>query len=52
MTDVARITEAETGQWITDFSSAVAALRQQANPGVTSPQDLITWESQGDLPSG
>ncbi len=51
MTDVAQVSEAETAQWITDFSSAIAALRQQANPSVTSPQDLITWSEQGNLSS-
>jgi hypothetical protein len=50
-TGVAQLTEAETAQWITDFSSSVAALRQQASPSVTSPQDLRTWSHQGDLPS-
>jgi SMODS and SLOG-associating 2TM effector domain 2 len=48
---VAQVTEAETAQWITDFSSSVASLRQQASPSVASPQDLITWSKQGDLSS-
>lgn len=47
-----QVTEAETTQWIAEFTSSVAALRQQAVPSVTSPQDLITWSSQGDLSSG
>ncbi len=51
MTDVAQLTQAETAQWIVDFSTSVAALRQQANPSVTSPQDLITLRSQGNLSS-
>jgi hypothetical protein len=51
-TSVAQLIEAETAQWITDFSSSVAALRQQASPSVTSPQDLITWGNQGNMPSG
>jgi hypothetical protein len=49
VTSVAQLTEAETTQWITDFSSSVAALRQQASPSVTSPQDLITWGNQGGV---
>jgi hypothetical protein len=47
VTSVDQITEAETMQWITEFSTSVAALRQQANPGVSSPQDLFTWSSKG-----
>ena len=43
---VAEITEAETEHWITYFSTSVAALRQQANPGVSSAQDLFTWGSK------
>jgi hypothetical protein len=50
-TSVVQVTEAETAQWITDFSSSVSALRQQATPSVTSPQDLITWSKTGDLSS-
>jgi len=49
--DVTQVTEAETTQWIAEFTSSVAALRQQAVPSVTSPQDLITWSSRGDLSS-
>lgn len=49
VTGVAQVTEAETAQWITDFTSSVAALRQQASPSVTSPQDLITWSNQGGV---
>jgi hypothetical protein len=51
VTRVAQITEAETNQWITDFSSSVAALRQQTSPSVSSAQDLLTWGSQGNLNS-
>lgn len=53
MTGVASVTDSETGQWIADFSSSIAALRQQASPSVTSAQDIITWGSQnGNLPTG
>jgi len=52
VTGVAQVTEAETSQWITDFTSSVATLRQQASPSVTSPQDLITWGNQGGPSSG
>jgi hypothetical protein len=51
MTEVAKIADDETAQWIADFSSSLASLRQQSNPGVTSPQDLITWGSKGELSS-
>ncbi len=50
--DVTQVTEAETTQWIAEFTSSMTALRQQAVPSVTSPQDLITWSSRGDLSSG
>jgi hypothetical protein len=52
VTAIAEVTEAETAQWITDFSTSVAALRQQASPAVTSPQDLLTWGEQGNLSAG
>ncbi len=52
VTSVAQLTEAETTQWITEFTSSVAALRQQASPSVTSPQDLITWSNQGGVSPG
>ena len=48
ITDVSEITESETAQWITDFTSSVAALRRDASPSVTSPQDLITWGSKSE----
>jgi hypothetical protein len=47
VTAIAELTEAETAQWIIDFSTSVAALRQQASPAVTSAQDLLTWGEQG-----
>lgn len=50
--DVAKITDAETGQWVSEFSSSVTALRQQANPGVAAPSDLITWGSHPIPPPG
>ncbi len=50
--DIAKVTEAETAQWVTEFSSSVAALRQQANPGVASPADLIAWSSHPVPPAG
>ena len=50
--DVAKVTEAETAQWISEFSSSVAALRQQASPGVASPADLIAWSSHPIPPAG
>jgi len=40
---VNKLAEAETAQWIAEFSNSVAALRKQASPSVTSPQDLIAW---------
>lgn len=52
VTGVGELTEAETAQWITDFSTSVAALRQQASPSVTSPQDLLTWGEQGNISAG
>ena len=53
VTGVGRLAEAETAQWIAEFSSSVAALRKQASPSVTSPQDLITWSGrEGSLSSG
>jgi hypothetical protein len=51
MTSMTQVTDAETTQWITDFTSSVAALRQQASPSVSSPQDIITLSKQGDLSS-
>lgn len=50
--EITRITDAETAQWISEFSSSVAALRQQANPGIASPADLITWSSNPIPPVG
>jgi hypothetical protein len=50
--DLTRVTEAETAQWVSEFSSSVAALRQQANPGVASPADLISWSSHPIPPAG
>jgi hypothetical protein len=52
VTAIGEITEAETAQWITDFSTSVAALRQQASPAITSPQDLLTWGEQGNISAG
>lgn len=54
VTGVSQVTDAETAQWIADFSVSVAALRKQASPSVTSPQDLITWSGsgQGDVEPG
>jgi hypothetical protein len=51
VTGVARVTEAETSQWIAEFSTSIAALRQQVSPAVSSAQDLLTWGSQGNLSS-
>ena len=52
VTSVSELTEAETAQWITDFSTSVAALRQQVSPAVASPQDLLTMGEQGTLSAG
>ena len=49
---VVEITEAETEHWITYFSTSVDALRQQANPGVSSAQHLFTWGSKDGLSAG
>ena len=49
VTQVVRVTEAETMQWITDFHQSVAVLRQQADPGITSPQDLFTWSQANEV---
>ena len=49
--EVNRVTESETMQWVAEFSSAVAALRKEANPSVTSTQDLFSWSSPAD-PTG
>lgn len=49
---IGKVTEAETAQWVSEFSSSVAALRQQANPGVVSPADLISWSSHPVPPAG
>jgi SMODS and SLOG-associating 2TM effector domain 2 len=51
VTDVVSLTQAETAQWIAEFSSSVAALHQQATPGVATPQDLIAWNRGSDLAS-
>jgi hypothetical protein len=49
---ISKVTEAETAQWVSEFSSSVAALRQQANTGVASPADLIAWSSHPVPPAG
>lgn len=49
VTDIVRISEAETAQWITEFNSSIASLRQQSAPAVTSTSDLMTWSHKGEL---
>lgn len=50
--DVTSVTEAETAQWIADFTTSIAALRHDASPSITSPQDLITWSSKSEPAAG
>ncbi|MEO3813495.1 SLATT domain-containing protein [Sphaerisporangium sp. B11E5] len=49
VTDVVRISERETAQWIAEFDNSMASLRQQSTPAVTSTSDLMTWSRKGDL---
>jgi hypothetical protein len=49
VTDIVRVSENETAQWIAEFNTSIASLRQQSTPAVTSTSDLMTWSHKGDL---
>ncbi|MFC6084999.1 SLATT domain-containing protein [Sphaerisporangium aureirubrum] len=49
VSDIVRVSESETAQWIAEFNTSVASLRQQSTPAVTSTSDLMTWSHKGDL---